>query len=33
MRISEEELEAKEPVHAECTDAELIVGLANGQKL
>jgi Protein of unknown function (DUF2442) len=33
MRISEEELEAMEPVHAACTDTELIVTLANGQKV
>jgi hypothetical protein len=33
MRISEEELEAMEPVQAVCTDSELIVTLANGQKV
>ena len=33
MRISDEELEAMEPVHAVCADAELIVTLANGQKV
>lgn len=33
MRISDEDLEAMEPVQATCTDAELIVTLANGQKV
>ena len=33
MRISEEELEAMEPVHAACTETELVVTLANGQKV
>ena len=33
MRISDGELEAMEPVQAMCTDAELIVTLANGQKV
>jgi Protein of unknown function (DUF2442) len=33
MRTSDEELEATEPVHAQSTDAELIVTLANGQKV
>ena len=33
MRISDEELEATEPVHATCTETELIVTLANGQKV
>jgi hypothetical protein len=33
MRISDDELEAMEPVNAACTDAELIVTLANGQKV
>jgi hypothetical protein len=33
MRISDDELEAIEPVDAACTDAELIVTLANGQKV
>ena len=33
MRISDEELEAMEPVHPACTQAELIVTLANGQKI
>ena len=33
MRISDDELEAMEPVNAACTDAELTVTLANGQKV
>ena len=33
MRTSDEELEAMESVHAVCTDAELTVTLANGQKI
>jgi Protein of unknown function (DUF2442) len=33
MRISEAELEAMEPVHAACTETELVVTLANGQKV
>jgi Protein of unknown function (DUF2442) len=33
MRISDEDLEAMEPVQASCTDTELIVTLANGQKI
>jgi Protein of unknown function (DUF2442) len=33
MRISGEDLEAMEPVQATCTTAELIVTLANGQKI
>jgi hypothetical protein len=33
MHISDEELEAMEPVHAACSDSELIVTLANRQKL
>lgn len=33
MSISEDELEAMEPVHVECTDADLVVTLANGQKI
>ena len=33
MHISDDELEAMEPVHAACSDAELIVTLANGQKV
>jgi hypothetical protein len=33
MRISDDALEAKEPVDAACTDPELIVTLANGQKV
>jgi hypothetical protein len=33
MRISDDELDALEPVNAACTDAELIVTLANGQKV
>ena len=33
MRISDEELEALEPLQATCTDSELIVALANGQKV
>jgi hypothetical protein len=33
MRISDDELEAMEPVNAACTDAELIVTLANGQRV
>ena len=30
MRISDEDLEAMEPVQASCTDTELVVTLANG---
>jgi hypothetical protein len=33
MTISDEELEALEPVHAQCTAMELAVTLANGQKI
>jgi hypothetical protein len=33
MRISDKELEAMEPVHAACRETELIVTLANGQKI
>ena len=33
MRISEEDLEALEPVRAECTEQDLVVALANGQKI
>lgn len=33
MRISDEDLAALEPVRAECTDEELVVVLANGQKI
>jgi hypothetical protein len=33
MSISDDELDALEPVHALCTDSELIVTLANGQKI
>lgn len=33
MRISDRELEAMEPVRAACSDAELTVTLANGQKI
>jgi hypothetical protein len=33
MNISDEELEALEPVHAQCTATELAVTLANGQKI
>jgi Protein of unknown function (DUF2442) len=33
MRISNEKLEALEPVHAACREAELVVTLANGQKI
>jgi hypothetical protein len=33
MRISDEDLEAMEPVQATCSDAELIVALANGQRI
>lgn len=33
MNISDEELEALEPVRAECTESELVVTLANGQKI
>ena len=33
MNISEDEREAMEPVRAECTDSELVVTLANGQKI
>jgi hypothetical protein len=33
MHTSDEELEAMEPVHAPCTDSELVVTLANGQKV
>ena len=33
MNISDHELEAMEPVHAACTDTELIVTLAGGQKI
>lgn len=33
MRISDHELEMMEPVGATCTDAELMVTLANGQKI
>jgi hypothetical protein len=33
MRISDAELEATEPVQATCSDAELVVTLANGQKI
>ena len=33
MRISEEELEAMEPVQAACTETEPVVTLANGQKV
>jgi hypothetical protein len=32
IHISDEELEAMEPGHAACTDAALIVTLANGQR-
>ncbi len=33
MRISDEDLEAMEPVQATCSETELIVTLANGQKI
>ena len=33
MHISNDELEAMEPMHVACTDAELVVTLANGQKV
>lgn len=33
MHISDDELEATEPVHAACADTELTVTLANGQKV
>ena len=33
MHISDDELEAMEPIHAACTDTELTVTLANGQKV
>ena len=33
MNILEDELEGLEPVHAACTDTDLIVTLANGQKI
>jgi hypothetical protein len=33
MRISDDELETMEPINAACTDAELSVTLANGQKV
>jgi hypothetical protein len=33
MSISDEELEALEPVHVQCTGLELAVTLANGQKI
>jgi hypothetical protein len=33
MDISDEELEAMEPVQAVCTDSDLIVTLANGQRI
>jgi hypothetical protein len=33
MRISDAELAAMEPVHATCTETELVVTLANGQKV
>jgi hypothetical protein len=33
MSISDDELDALEPVQALCTDSELIVTLANGQKI
>jgi hypothetical protein len=33
MRMSDEDLEALEPVRAECTETDLVVVLANGQKI
>ena len=33
MRISDDELEAMEPVHSVCTETELIVTPATGQKV
>ena len=33
MNISDEELEAMEPVQAVCTDTDLVVTLANGQQV
>lgn len=33
MPVSDEDLQALEPVQATCTDTELIVTLANGQKI
>lgn len=33
MSISDDELDALEPVQALCTDSELIVTLANGRKI
>ena len=33
MHVSDDELEAMEPIHAACTDTELTVALANGQKI
>jgi len=33
MDISDEELEAMEPVEAVCTDSDLVVTLANGQRI